>query len=68
MTKKQVALLEQLGFRWKASSDTVSWDAMFEQLDSYYTFHGDSLVPRNYESNAKLSEWVCKLRKWYAYK
>eukprot|EP00592_Proboscia_alata_P029709 CAMPEP_0194445900 /NCGR_PEP_ID=MMETSP0176-20130528/128123_1 /TAXON_ID=216777 /ORGANISM="Proboscia alata, Strain PI-D3" /LENGTH=806 /DNA_ID=CAMNT_0039272525 /DNA_START=73 /DNA_END=2493 /DNA_ORIENTATION=- len=65
MTKNHVALLEQFGFRWKASSDTVSWDAMFEQLNSYYTFHGDSLVPRNYESNAKLSEWVCQLRKWY---
>ena len=71
ITDERIYKLEEIGFVWYRGwkkRDDEGWMLMFEQLVEYKEEHGDCLVPRKYEINAKLSNWVCHQRKHYVYK
>ncbi|KAL7448596.1 hypothetical protein ACHAWC_000756 [Mediolabrus comicus] len=52
----RVAKLEQLGFRWNVRVD--KWDVRFGELVEYHRVNGHCNVPRSYEPNPQLGEWV----------
>eukprot|EP00814_Leptocylindrus_danicus_P003899 CAMPEP_0116023594 /NCGR_PEP_ID=MMETSP0321-20121206/11708_1 /TAXON_ID=163516 /ORGANISM="Leptocylindrus danicus var. danicus, Strain B650" /LENGTH=480 /DNA_ID=CAMNT_0003494951 /DNA_START=197 /DNA_END=1636 /DNA_ORIENTATION=+ len=60
ITDERIYKLEEIGFVWYRGwkkRDDEGWMLMFEQLVEYKEEHGDCLVPRKYEINAKLSNW-----------
>ena len=71
MTEERVHKLEEIGFVWDSSDkgsfkkDDEAWMQMFEQLMGYKEQHGDCLVPKRYEDNPKLANWVNTQRKVY---
>ena len=66
LTEERIEKLNSIGFVWVVKGhDTVSWELRFNQLKEYKAEHGHCNVPQNYKKNAKLAEWVEKMRNQY---
>merc|ERR1712110_306651 len=48
--------LKQIGFVW--NSRDVEWDDMFQRLVDYKKKCKSANVPRSYEANPKLTNWI----------
>jgi hypothetical protein len=62
-------ILDQIGFAWKADAahqfkpDDKLWLQQHEKLVEYKRINGNCKVPRRYEQDKSLGEWVTKQRK-----
>jgi len=69
MTPHRVKILNYIGFVWDASGvgrrNDEGWMRNFEELMEYKEKHGDCLVPRMYEGNRNLGNWVHTQRQVY---
>jgi hypothetical protein len=61
-------ILDQIGFAWKADAahqfkpDDKLWLQQHEKLVEYKRINGNCKVPRRYEQDKSLGEWVTKQR------
>ena len=67
LNEERVKILECVGVEWNVRGD-VFWENMYEKLREYKKTHGDTLVPRKWEKNKKLGEWVTDQRRQHKYK
>eukprot|EP00551_Chaetoceros_affinis_P008323 CAMPEP_0203669104 /NCGR_PEP_ID=MMETSP0090-20130426/5561_1 /ASSEMBLY_ACC=CAM_ASM_001088 /TAXON_ID=426623 /ORGANISM="Chaetoceros affinis, Strain CCMP159" /LENGTH=377 /DNA_ID=CAMNT_0050533705 /DNA_START=83 /DNA_END=1213 /DNA_ORIENTATION=- len=67
LNEERIKILEFCGVEWNVRGDTF-WENMFEKLKEYKKDHGDCLVPRRWEKNAKLGEWVTDQRRQHKLK
>lgn len=65
ITEEQINLLDEIGFEWVLVQKQVSWDERFEQLVQYKQVNGHSNVPKIYNANPPLGEWVHRQRAIY---
>ena len=49
----------------KKRSHEARWNDRYQELESYFEIHGHSDVPRNYEENPSLANWVAIQRSCY---
>ena len=62
----RIAVLDAIDFHWIIRGDTF-WQKNFDSLMVYKNEHGDVRVPRLYNKNPKLGEWVTdQRRQWKA--
>ncbi|KAL7543647.1 hypothetical protein ACHAXR_013067 [Thalassiosira sp. AJA248-18] len=62
----RIAVLDAIDFQWNVRGDTF-WQKNFDSLVAYKNEHGDARVPRLYNKNPKLGEWVTdQRRQWKA--
>lgn len=62
----RIAVLDAIDFQWNVRGDTF-WQKNFDALVQYKNEHGDLRVPRLYNKNPKLGEWVTdQRRQWKA--
>jgi hypothetical protein len=63
----RIAVLDSIDFQWNLRGDTL-WQKNFNALIVYKAEHGDDArVPRLYEKNTKLGEWVTDQRRQLKY-
>jgi hypothetical protein len=62
----RIAVLDSIDFQWNLRGDTL-WQKNFDALIVYKAEHGDTRVPRLYEKNTKLGEWVTDQRRQLKY-
>ncbi len=67
LNEERIKILEFCGVEWNVRGDAF-WENMFEKLKEYRADHGDCLVPRRWEKNQKLGEWVTDQRRQHKYK
>eukprot|EP00814_Leptocylindrus_danicus_P002452 CAMPEP_0116025168 /NCGR_PEP_ID=MMETSP0321-20121206/12860_1 /TAXON_ID=163516 /ORGANISM="Leptocylindrus danicus var. danicus, Strain B650" /LENGTH=303 /DNA_ID=CAMNT_0003497255 /DNA_START=851 /DNA_END=1762 /DNA_ORIENTATION=+ len=69
ITPQRIKILNCIGFVWDASGvgrrNDEGWMRNFEELMEYKEKHGDCLVPRMYEGNRNLGNWVHTQRQVY---
>jgi hypothetical protein len=58
----RIAVLDSIDFQWNLRGDTL-WQKSFDALIVYKAEHGDTRVPRLYDKNTKLGEWVTDQRR-----
>ncbi|KAL3801715.1 hypothetical protein ACHAW5_010055 [Stephanodiscus triporus] len=63
----RIAVLDAIDFQWNLRGDTL-WQKNFDALIVYKAEHGDVRVPRLYDKNAKLGEWVTEQRRQLKFK
>ena len=63
MSVEHVSLLDSIGFDWGVPQR--DWDKMYQQLIMYKRKHGDTKVPRRYDQDPQLGEWVSTQRMTY---
>lgn len=62
----RIAVLDAIDFQWNVRGDSF-WQKNFDALIHYKNEHGDVRVPRLYNKNPKLGEWVTdQRRQWKA--
>ena len=62
---ERVSLLNSIGFDWGVSLHS-RWDEMYQRLVTYKHEHnGDTKVPRGYDQDPKLGNWVSNQRQAY---
>jgi len=55
----RIDLLNEIDFEWKDVKSTRKvWMEMYRRLVAYKKEHGDTRVPRGYEADPKLANWV----------
>lgn len=57
------AALTSLEFRWKLDPEELEVDEMLDRLAAYKAQHGDTLVPKKYETDPLLGAWVAAMRR-----
>lgn len=60
LSEIQIKLLEELGFKWNVLDE--EFEEKIQELLEYKAEYGDLLVPRRYEKNPKLANWVHRVR------
>eukprot|EP00751_Fragilariopsis_kerguelensis_P029978 CAMPEP_0170910350 /NCGR_PEP_ID=MMETSP0735-20130129/3064_1 /TAXON_ID=186038 /ORGANISM="Fragilariopsis kerguelensis, Strain L26-C5" /LENGTH=342 /DNA_ID=CAMNT_0011307079 /DNA_START=550 /DNA_END=1575 /DNA_ORIENTATION=+ len=60
----RIKYLEALGFVW-TFFDLVPWNEMYDRLVAYQRRHKSTLVPHNYPTDPRLSNWVKAQRQNY---
>ena len=65
ITPERVQALDALGFDWSPGSAMVDWSVRFEQLKAYKEEYGHTNVPKSYQSNPSLGQWVQTQRVYY---
>ena len=68
MSDERFNLLDSIGFDWehKPGSPQISWNEMYQRLVAYKNEHnGDAMVPRSYEQDLQLGNWVHTQRTEY---
>ena len=71
VSAERIKILDALGFVWNASDkgggqqDDGRWNERLEELKEYQEDHGDCLVPRGYNVNQELANWVHTQRTQY---
>lgn len=66
MTESRVKLLNDIGFTWKAQEfENVPWENQFLNLLEFKETHGHMLVPKRYDPNPPLGNWVQEQRRQY---
>jgi hypothetical protein len=63
MTTFRIQGLESLGFEWRVCVTT--WEDRLSELADYRKIHGHCNVPKKYNENSKLGQWVATQRKKY---
>lgn len=62
-SKKQVQLLDKIGFDWTVMKKTiVPWKDMYEQLVDFKKAFGHTRVPVNWPKNKRLGKWISRIR------
>ena len=60
-------LLNSVGFDWEGVKgrkiDNKKWMSMFQRLVEYKKQHRNTAVPKKYDEDPKLGEWVSKQRR-----
>lgn len=56
LSEEQIDLLNQLGFLFNPYEEY--WFSSYAKLVTYYNCYGDTLVPKNSESDSELAAWV----------
>jgi len=59
--KERVDLLNDIGFEWQIL-ETNDWGAMYQRLLTYKEKHGTTRVPKRYQADPKLANWVQRQR------
>jgi len=67
LSSNRVLRLESIGFVW-CLIKRVPWESMFQLLLEYKDQHGNTEVPRSYDKNPRLSNWVRTQRYRYSQK
>ena len=67
---KRVDLLNSIGFKWVADNsggkvDNEKWRNMYQKLVVYQKLHKNTAVPRKYEKDPQLGQWVSNQRQNY---
>eukprot|EP00985_Skeletonema_marinoi_P026616 scaffold20741_cov129-Skeletonema_marinoi.AAC.1 len=75
MTQDKVARLNSLGFQWAMNkvvqwngweaTDDEKWNTRYNELIEYKSVNGHCNVPRRYQANEALANWVMTQRKQY---
>jgi hypothetical protein len=63
----RIAVLDAIDFQWNLRGDTL-WQKNFDALVVFQAEHGHVKVPRLYEKNSKLGEWVTDQRRQLKFK
>jgi hypothetical protein len=63
MTTFRIQELESLGFEW--DNQCATWEVRLSELADYRKIHGHCNVPRIYNENIKLANWVAYQRRQY---
>jgi ribosomal protein L28 len=64
---KKIAQLDTIGFMWENVIEKVNdgkWNVMYEKLEAYKSKNGDCNVPKVYEKDKKLGNWVFTQRRF----
>ena len=67
LNEERIKILQSVGVEWSVRGD-VFWLNMYDKLKEYKAVHGDTIVPRRWEQNTRLGEWVTDQRRQYKYK
>jgi len=63
LNRREISELRAVGFVFSPNREvSPRWRALYEELKAYYEAHGDSHVPRYYEKNQPLAEFVAQQR------
>lgn len=62
LPEPRVKLLEELGFKWRADHDRLSWDIRYAELLSFKESHGHCDVLLTNSNNPSLGVWVVNQR------
>mmetsp|Transcript_46476 Transcript_46476/g.56298 ORF Transcript_46476/g.56298 Transcript_46476/m.56298 type:complete len:240 (+) Transcript_46476:34-753(+) len=71
MTAARIQVLEKIGFEWRVSMTggdnnfDERWWRRYEELIQYKKINGNLRVPRIYDQNTSLGQWVCRQRYLY---
>jgi hypothetical protein len=63
----RIAVLDAIDFQWNLRGDTL-WQKNFDALVVFQAEHGHVKVPRLYDKNSKLGEWVTDQRRQLKFK
>ena len=63
LTRERIDRLNALGFEWQVGKPTVPWQQRYHQLIEFKEKNGHTRVPRHWEENPSLGEWVHMQRK-----
>ena len=63
----RIAVLDTIEFPWNIRGDSF-WQKHYDALCGYKREHGDVKVPRLYNKNLKLGEWVSDQRRQWKFK
>jgi hypothetical protein len=58
-------LLEEIGFVWRVNKSTL-WNKQYEKLVEFKRKHGNCLVPRSYQEDVSLGNWVNNQRQFHS--
>jgi len=65
ITTERVQALDAIGFDWSPGSAMVDWSVRLDQLKAYQEEHGHTNVPKSYQPNPSLGQWVQTQRVYY---
>ena len=72
MTTERQAALEKIGFEWRIDKPSLCndslWQSRYDELIAFKQQHCSCNVPRKYEDNKSLGEWVSTQRCQYRLK
>ena len=54
----RIDLLNKIGFDWTSEKTTNDWDSMYNHLVEYKKKHGTTKLPKDYNIDPKLVDWV----------
>ena len=63
MRVDRASLLNSIGFEWKVKPRIEGWNEMYLRLAAYLSVHGNANVPRRYDQDPQLGEWVHRQRR-----
>ena len=66
MTPERIERLESIQFAFKYTD--MQWDHQYKQLQQFYEMHGHVNVPRKYEPNPSLGNWIHWQRRQYQFR
>lgn len=56
INKDRIQRLESIGFAWDPQK--VQWEAMYKRLTDFVREHGHAKVPKGYQEDPELANWV----------
>jgi hypothetical protein len=65
LSARRIEILEEMGFKWsltRGKKNCCSWDERVAQLKIYKERFGDCNVPKGWEDDVSLGDWVEKTR------
>jgi hypothetical protein len=64
LSEERIRRLEEIGFEWaqREKETQLLWDTRFAELRAYRKQHGDCNVPKRWEENPTLGQWVSNQR------
>jgi len=65
ITDEKVRLLNEISFEWKVKASPEDWMTRYNELGQYVEEYGDANVPKVFEPNRALGNWVQRQRKDY---
>jgi len=65
LSPEQTQKLDALAFEWEGRDWDVLWDERYGQLVAFKKQFGYCNVPRNWQQNLPLANWVGTQRQWY---
>jgi superfamily II DNA or RNA helicase len=65
LSQEKQILLNDIGFNWYQDLSLCNWNELFQLLIDYKTKYGDCNVPKNWDENKILTNWVFQQRRNY---